>query len=58
MPQNINQVNLYTMQETFDKLMDTVKEQLNIDDGVATDLCLSYVRNLVVKHVINGATER
>jgi len=48
---NVNQVNLYELQESFEKVMQKIMEQLDVDEGVMADLCLSYVRNMVVQHV-------
>ena len=48
---NVNQVNLYEMQDDFKELCDLFAQQMDVDKGVMCDLCLDYVRNLVVENV-------
>jgi len=48
---NANQVNLYELQDDFDELMKEFGKMMGIDKGVICDLCLAYVRNLVVELV-------
>ena len=44
----VNEANLYEMQDDFDELMSLFKEKMDVDNGVIADLCLTYVRNMVI----------
>lgn len=57
-PLDVNKVNLYEAQDQFEQVMNMMKKELNVDDGVMCDLALSYVRNLVVYNVADKSKTR